>query len=70
MRRSQKCSPKYWIVHNPNSNDVYLSTASKSLHNSIDHFNESARAEVYTFEEQFMMGIVACDLFEINFAKV
>jgi len=31
MKTEQEFTPKYWIFHNTESDDVYLDTASKSL---------------------------------------
>ncbi len=38
MRIEQKLSPKYWVVHSKLEDDVYLSSAHKSKHTSIERF--------------------------------
>lgn len=39
MKIEQKYSPKYWFVHNVNSDDVFLWTGSKSLQGAVDEYN-------------------------------
>lgn len=39
MKPEQKYNPKYWFVHNINSDDVLLWTGSKSLQGAIDEYN-------------------------------
>ncbi len=36
MKANQKFSPKYWIVHDPMSDDVFIETASKSWDDAHD----------------------------------
>lgn len=31
MKKNQKYLPKYWVVHDKNTDDVFIQTASKSL---------------------------------------
>ena len=70
MKNNQEHVPKYWVIHNPRSSEVYLDTANKSRCHCIYNFNESGRASHEDFDEQVEKGIVACDLIEICFANL
>lgn len=38
MRDRQKLSPKYWVVHDKESDDVFIKTASKNRQDAVDIF--------------------------------
>lgn len=38
MHKDQKHSPKYWVVHDKISDDVFINTASKNRQTSVDIF--------------------------------
>lgn len=38
MKPNQKLSPKYWVVHDKKSDDVFINTASKNKRNAVDIF--------------------------------
>ena len=38
MKDSQKYSPKYWVVHDKKSDDVFINTASKNRQASVELF--------------------------------
>jgi hypothetical protein len=38
MKDTQKLSPKYWVVHDTTTDDVFIDTAKKGKENSIDAF--------------------------------
>jgi len=42
MKQNQKLSPKYWVVHDTESSDVYLYTANKCKYSSMEAFSESS----------------------------
>ena len=41
MKQNQKLSPKYWVVHDTESSDVYLYTAHKGKYSSMEIFESS-----------------------------
>lgn len=45
MKAKQTASPKYWIVHNKNSDDVLISTASKSYDDAVNKFIKKVMEE-------------------------
>ena len=38
MKPNQKLPPKYWVVHDKKSDDVFINTASKNKQNAVDIF--------------------------------
>lgn len=38
MKKSQKYLPKYWVVHDKNTDDVFVQTMSKSLNDAENKF--------------------------------
>ena len=38
MKTVQEFTPKYWVVHDPNSDDVFIDTASKSALDAENKF--------------------------------
>lgn len=64
MNIEQKLTPKYWIAHNINSDDVYISTMFKYRQDTVD-----AISLIYgeNWEENFPN--IKIDLFEINMVK-
>lgn len=74
MRKTQEFTPKYWVVHDKNSDDVLLYTASKSRDYSICLYVESfVNAEDERGNLRY--GIfddddsVECSLVEIKFVE-
>lgn len=41
MNSRQQFTPKYWIVHDPNSDDVLLNTARKSRTDAVNEYREA-----------------------------
>jgi hypothetical protein len=39
MKIDQKYTPKYWVVHDKGTDDVFLWTGSKSFQGAIDEYN-------------------------------
>ena len=38
MKKNQKYLPKYWVVHDKNTDDVFVQTMSKSLNDAENKF--------------------------------
>ena len=47
MKATQKYTPKYWVIHNITEDDVYISTASKSMDDAIKKFTEFYGDDAY-----------------------
>jgi hypothetical protein len=62
MIKGQRYSPKYWVAHDTRTDDVILSTASKSLSNCIDLYNGVASVEEYEFIKFDLMAIMEVDV--------
>lgn len=57
MKPNQKLSPKYWVVHDKKSDDVFINTASKNKRNAVDIFvddNSWDRWQVYLKDEDLL----------------
>lgn len=57
MNDQQKLSPKYWVVHDKKSDDVFINTASKNRQNAIDIFmddNSWDRWETYLEDDDLL----------------
>lgn len=73
MHKDQQFSPKYWVMYDKRTDDVYISTAHKSRDSSIDIFLDKysySRYGVMTDEEVFDMfeedEDLECILIKIN----
>lgn len=60
MKDNQKFTPKYWVLHNKQDDDVYLSTACKSRPDTV------LQAEDLLGEDWFMDDNFEVILIEIN----
>jgi hypothetical protein len=40
MLRSQKFTPKYWVIHDPESDDIIIETASKSAEGAAELYHQ------------------------------
>lgn len=60
MKENQKFTPKYWICHDPNSDDVFLGTASKGLIECLQLWDKLYK------DEQDLDFQPSYDLFEIK----
>lgn len=47
MKQDQKFKPKYWCVHDKSSNDVFISTMSKSASGSIQNFYDNVAVGMF-----------------------
>ena len=57
MKPNQKLPPKYWVVHDKKSDDVFINTASKNKRNAVDIFvddNSWDRWQVYLKDEDLL----------------
>lgn len=57
MKGMQKYSPKYWVVHDKESDDVFINTASKNKKDSMDIFiddNSWDRWETYLEDDELI----------------
>lgn len=69
MKANQKYSPKYWVAHDPRTDDVYLDTASKSYDGCI----EKLTPILYGKEDTFRLideGKIEISLIEIKLIKM
>ena len=62
MNNIQKLSPKYWIVHDTLTDDVFLKTANKSRSRSIALYETFCIKDGYFGYPQN----IKCDLFELK----
>lgn len=73
MKSSQKLTPKYWVVHNPNSDDVILSSADKCRATAIKKWFESSKARdrlVDTLPEYYLEACgLECALVEVKLVQ-
>ena len=62
MKQYQHFTPKYWVVHDKTSDDVFLWTASKSYQGAIsswevkNDFHENENLECILIEVRMMSG--------------
>ena len=63
MKSDQKYSPKYWVVHYTNTEDVVVESFCKSMNGSINKF-ESVTGE--DFHELSLNGRAYVQLIEIT----
>lgn len=62
MKKDQEFTPKYWIVHDTTTDDVFLHTASKSMDRSIQKHDD-----LYGGYDCFEEGSnLRCSLFELR----
>lgn len=75
MNKEQKLTPKYWIVNNTKTSDVYIKSAHKSKDTSIERFlfqysNLFAETSKVKDSELFAWYLdhpdLRCDLFELK----
>lgn len=69
MKPDQNHTPKYWVAHDPRTDDVYLDTASKSYDGCV----EKLTPILYGKEDTFRLmdeGKIEISLVEIKFVKV
>ena len=62
MKQDQKLLPKYWIVHDTTTDDVFLKTANKNRDKSIQRYELFEITEGY-FEDN---EDLKCSLFELK----
>ena len=66
MKDNQTLSPKYWVVHDKTSEDVFINTASKNRKTSVDIFlDDDELLGLYELSENLETILV-----EINIVKV
>ncbi len=78
MKQDQKLTPKYWVVHDKNTDDVYLSSAHKSKTESETRFVEQLMLPCLhsdmSFEDAFDLYLededYECILIEIKEVKL
>lgn len=61
MKADQKYTPKYWVVHDKTTDDVFLETMNKTRSDAIETF-----ADIYGVEEWTHNGNTEVILIEIN----
>lgn len=78
MYKEQKHSPKYWVVHDKHSDDVFIGTAHKSkfmserlfVHNNLmtmfPHAEEEDLFEMYYNEEDYGCILIELKLVDIK----
>lgn len=76
MNTKQKLTPKYWVVHDTATHDVFINTASKAHDDAIDKFLElNAKSYFGTEDESEAVNMLYthpsldCSLIEINLVK-
>lgn len=76
MNTKQKLTPKYWVVHDTTTDDVFIDTACKSIKYSIEAFlNLHAYSYFGTVDDEEVAGMfydhpsLDCSLIEINLVK-
>lgn len=78
MHKDQKHSPKYWVVHDKTSDDVFINTASKNRQTSVDIFLDDNSFDYWGcyIEGDELLGLYKLSenletiLVEINIVKV
>ena len=72
MKADQKLNPKYWVVHDKTTDDVFIDTAHKTKQNSIElflnkhSFNYFGVIDDEALEEKFLISKkLDCILIEI-----
>lgn len=66
MKNDQEFTPKYWMAHHINNDDVFLETASKCRSTAVEALEKQRRVSFETLEN---IGY-AVDLFEIRMIKL
>jgi hypothetical protein len=68
MNTSQQFTPKYWVVHDTLSDDVFMQTADKSKQESIRKFLGLEPKLLWNFDEYYLPEDcnLDCSLVEIN----
>ncbi len=62
MKQDQYYTPKYWVVHDKSSDDVFMWTASKIRQEAIELFDHSNRCSVdFDYNE-----LLECILIEVR----
>lgn len=51
MKKTQKCLPKYWVVHDKTTGDIFVQTMSKSMNEAENLF-----LHYYSFSHYGMMN--------------
>lgn len=78
MKDNQTLSPKYWVVHDKTSDDVFINTASKNRQTSVDIFLDYNSFDYWGcyVEDDELLGMYELSenletiLVEINIVKV
>ena len=63
MKPNQQHTPKYWVAHRTDSDNVYLSTASKVRSKTFKKLNQRLEDDAWKYLEN---GTISIDLVEIN----
>jgi hypothetical protein len=61
MNNKQKLYPKYWVAHDVRTDDVFISTASKSLENSRRLYAMEI-GEISNFTKFILVALVMVDI--------
>lgn len=64
---SQKFTPKYWVINDLLTDDVYIATAAKGMRESINKYQEIMHRDYY---QDFDAGRIQCNLVEIRLINV
>ncbi len=64
MNTEQEFTPKYWVGHNPEKDDVYLDTASKSW-DDADKKMRLLFGEDYQYETVYKVSLVEIRLVDL-----
>lgn len=77
MNNTQKLTPKYWIVHNTTTDDVYIKSAHKWKDQAIENFlhNHSYNLAGCIPDDELLSWYLdhpdlQCDLFELKLVEV
>ena len=75
MNAEQKLTPKYWVVHDTVTDDVFISTARKGAKSAIDAFLDLHSYDYFgTVSDEEVVGLyyehpsLKCSLMEIKLA--
>lgn len=69
MKNKQKLTPKYWIGHDPKTEDVYIDTAAKDYRSCEDKFKDIWAGDEDGFYLALTEGNIAIKLFKIDFSN-
>lgn len=58
MKENQKLTPKYWVLHNKQEDDVYLYTARKSRSDALKATEELLGEDWFIMEDDFEIILV------------